>query len=234
MRALLQLLLLSCVYIHEVAEARGRKSKTKGHRTSATQAEPVGAAAAPDDETIRLSFDGEGKLGLAFFKGPMPLKVRHVTAGTWGAQQPELEPGVELVGIGATTLLSRSYEDAIDLLRAATSAASDSSMLTLTFRAGELLPPKSGREKLIAASVAGVPRRLAAACESLRERDLEGADRHLAAFIKAQGHPVPSKDDRHVALFPDEAKRSPAPLAAALKQAVVLDIEVAAHAGSGV
>ena len=231
MRGVAVLLLLSCFCAHEVAEARGRKPKTKGHRS-------LGGGVAADE--VRLSFDGEGKLGIGFLKGMMPLKIRHITEGTWGSQQPELELGMELVGIGATTLIGRSYADAIDLLRAAAGAASSaSSMLTLTFQAGEPLPPESEREtndtaSNDTASAAGVPRRLAAACKSLRERDLEGADRHLAAFLKAQGHPVPTKGDRPMALFPDEARRTPAPLAAALKQAVALDMKVAAQAASGV
>ena len=69
----------------------------------------------------------------------------------------------------------------------------------LTFRAGEPLPPKSERELGDVAAAAGVPKRLAAACKALRERDVEVAHRHLSAFLKSQGHPIPAKGDREMA-----------------------------------
>ena len=208
---------------------------TEGRARKPSRARADGAHGrddAPSDEQVELQFDGGSKLGLGFVKGSMPLTIRHVTPDTWAAHQSNLHPGVELVRVGASTLFGRSYTDAIDLLRAAVDASSEQAQLPLAFVLRKEVPnstlgstPAVGSEK--------TARRLLAGCASLRERDIQSADRHLSAFLKANGHSVPKRDvvDHHDALH--EALQSRAGdlrtrLAFALSHAVRQDLEVEA------
>lgn len=219
---LLWFALLPMLLLVDGADGRARKQtrrSNKEHRTSTQPHHQQGAGV-----EMELQFDGDGKLGLAFVKGSMPLKIRHVTPNTWASRQAELHPGMELVSVGATTLIGRSYIDAIDLLREATSVSSDSARLSLTFVSHSVLSSVDGSDKL---------RRLLAACASVRERDLQAADRHLSAFLAANGRLASDRDpakcrdliDRVLHSDPGELRVR---LAFALHLAVRADLEVEA------
>jgi hypothetical protein len=163
-------------------EGRARKQARRRPGSSSSRSNPrdhLQLGASRDE--LELQFDGSNKLGLGFIKGTMPLTIRHVTPTSWASRQPDLHPGTELIGVGATTLVGRSYADAIDLLRAAVNVSSENAQLMLTFVLHDA--PKVGSE--------GSARRLLAGCASLRERDLHSAGQHLSVFLKANGHPIP-------------------------------------------
>ena len=206
-RAALALLLLA---LQCGTPATGRHSR----RNRARHHEPLTPPSPGHDKEVQLRFEGGGeKLGLAFVKGMLPPTVRHVKEGTWAARQPELKPGFVLTTIGSTTLETRSYDDAIDLLKAASGASSPEAPLLLAFSDSGQPPPTQKPPD----AQAGVPRRVSAACKALRQRELEDTVRHLdAALAKAK----------------DKGAGWP-PLAEALREAVMLDNEVAVFASSG-
>ena len=206
-RAALALLLLA---LQCGTPATGRNSR----RNRARHHEPLHPPSPAHGKEVQLRFEGGGeKLGLAFVKGMLPPTVRHVKEGTWAARQPELKPGFALTTIGSTTLETRSYDDAIDLLKAACGASSPEAPLLLAFSDSGQPPPTQKPPD----AQAGVPRRVSAACKALRQRELEDTVRHLdAALAKAK----------------DKGAGWP-PLAEALREAVMLDNEVAVFASSG-
>lgn len=178
-------LLLVVIFLEGGVEGRARKQargRSGSSSSSAAARDKLGASG--DELHIELPFDGSSKLGLGFIKGQMPLTIRHVTPATWASRQPDLHPGAELVSVGTAALLGRSYADAIDLLRAAVDVSSENAQLLLTFVLRDA--PIVGSEKSA--------RRLLAGCASLRGRDLHSAAQHLAAFLKANEHPVPVPD----------------------------------------
>ena len=118
---------------------------------------------APAGNEMQIQFDGEGKLGLAFVKGLTPLTVRHVSAGSWAALQPDLGPGTVLLAVAGEPLPGH-YKQAIELLKEATlkPVALHFWKKTTAF----------GRNKL------------EAACSSLRQKDLTAAERRLRSYVE--------------------------------------------------
>ena len=217
--------LLPVALLTDPAEGRARKpAKARGNGAN-------GRAEAPSDEQVELQFDGGSKLGLGFVKGSMPLTIRHVTPDTWAAHQSDLHPGVQLLSVGGSKLIGRSYTDAINLLRAGVGASSKQAQLSLTFALRN--EPNSALQSTPAVGSEKTTRRLLAGCASLRERDLQSTARHLSAFLKANGHSMPNRDaaDHRDALR--EALQSSAVdlrtrLVFALSLAVRQDLEVEA------
>ena len=201
----LALLLLS---LADGVEGRARKKNRSGSASS----RGGGGGGGDDADTssafdrdmqasveVTLSFDGTGKLGLAFRKNVMPLTIRHITPDTWASNQTDLVQGMELATVGATVLMGRTYDDAVDLLRAAAGASSEQALLSLTFVQTRAPPDPADNAARQGSSWAkqlitldeyrwlSVPKRLVAACKAIRERDLKAAHRLLLAFMKTRG-----------------------------------------------
>ena len=125
------------------------------------------------EKSLLLSFEGQGKLGIAFVKGVIPPTVRHVSAGSW-ASRHNVETGMVLQKIGDEALDSTSYGAAIELLRRRAAASTPRMPLSL-----QLLPPSGARVQL-----------LSRACTALRARDLDTAHRRLRRHaVAAAGRP---------------------------------------------
>jgi hypothetical protein len=201
----LTLLLLS---LADGVEGRARKKNRSGSASS----RGGGGGGGDDADTssafdrdmqasveVTLTFDGTGKLGLAFRKNVMPLTIRHITPDTWASNQTDLVQGMELATVGATVLMGRTYDDAVDLLRAAAGASSEQALLSLTFVQTRAPPDPADNAARQGSSWAkqlitldeyrwlSVPKRLVAACKAIRERDLKAAHRLLLAFMKTRG-----------------------------------------------